>query len=103
MWSRNDAFGPDDEHARPRQPLPVGVEQPRRAVQADGGLAGARARPARRRSSSTSARTISSCSGWIVATMSRIGPTRGRSISAGEDRAARPSSLGRGPARCSSS
>ena len=28
-----------------------------------------------------SARTISSCSGWIVATMSRIGPTRGRSIS----------------------
>ncbi|CAM5705326.1 hypothetical protein SANTM175S_00785 [Streptomyces antimycoticus] len=26
-------------------------------------------------------RTISSCSGWIVATMSRIGPTRGRSIS----------------------
>ncbi len=31
---------------------------------------------------SSSARTIRSCSGWIVATMSRIGPTRGRSISA---------------------
>ena len=24
---------------------------------------------------------MTSCSGWIVATMSRIGPTRGRSIS----------------------
>lgn len=32
--------------------------------------------------SSTPARTITSCSGWIVATMSRIGPERGRSISA---------------------
>ena len=30
----------------------------------------------------TSLRTISSCSGWIVETMSRIGPVRGRSISA---------------------
>ena len=40
-----------------------------------------RARPARRRVSVTSARTITSCSGWMVATMSRIGPTRGRSIS----------------------
>ena len=28
-----------------------------------------------------SARTISSCSGWMVETMSRIGPERGRSIS----------------------
>ena len=27
------------------------------------------------------ARTIRSCSGWMVATMSRIGPVRGRSIS----------------------
>ena len=25
---------------------------------------------------------MTSCSGWMVATMSRIGPTRGRSISA---------------------
>ena len=32
--------------------------------------------------SSTPARTMTSCSGWIVATMSRIGPDRGRSISA---------------------
>jgi hypothetical protein len=28
------------------------------------------------------ARTSSSCSGWMVATMSRMGPARGRSISA---------------------
>jgi hypothetical protein len=30
---------PDHEHARAAEPLPVGVEQPGRAVQADGGLA----------------------------------------------------------------
>ena len=41
-----------------------------------------RARPARRCSCARSLRTISSCSGWIVETMSRIGPERGRSISA---------------------
>src|SRR5258706_12157426 len=37
---------------------------------------------------SRSARTSSSCSGWMVATMSRIGPTRGRSISSSRIRLA---------------
>ena len=40
-----------------------------------------RARPARRVDWLSPARTMVSCSGWIVATMSRIGPVRGRSIS----------------------
>ena len=92
--------GPDDQHAGPPQPLPVQVEQVRGAVQADRGLAGAgRALHADR--SSSSARTSSSCSGWMVATMSRIGPTRGRSISAVRIRLAVPSSSPR--SRCSSS
>ncbi|GAA3092120.1 hypothetical protein GCM10020001_004220 [Nonomuraea salmonea] len=36
------AVGAEDEHARPFEPAAVGVEQVRGAVQADGGLAGAR-------------------------------------------------------------
>ena len=45
---------------------------------------------------------MTSCSGWMVATMSRIGPTRGRSISA--SRIAEYSSPRSGsPLSCSSS
>jgi hypothetical protein len=42
--------------------------------------------------SQSGARIRSSCSGWMVATMSRIGPMRGRSISAASNRPAVPSS-----------
>ena len=42
------AVGADDEHAGAVEALAEGVEQPRRAVQPDRGLARARARPARR-------------------------------------------------------
>ena len=45
---------------------------------------------------------MTSCSGWMVATMSRIGPTRGRSISASRI-ALCSSSLGAGSSRPSSS
>ncbi len=48
----------------------------------------------------TSERTISSCSGWMVATMSRIGPTRGFSISAASRAEAVSDSSG--SERCSS-
>ena len=71
----------DDEHAGPVELGAEGVEQPRGPVQADGGLAGAGA-PCTQMLVPMSLRTISSCSGWMVETMSRIGPERGRSISA---------------------
>jgi hypothetical protein len=38
---RGRPVGADDEHPLPREPLAMGIEQPRRAVQSDRGLAGA--------------------------------------------------------------
>ena len=67
--------GPDDQHAGPREPLPMGVEQVRRPVQRDRGLARARA-ALTTRTPAGSARITRSCSSWIVATMSRIRPVR---------------------------
>ena len=50
-------------------------------MQADRSLAGARRALDAQRLAQELARTMLSCSGWMVATMSRIGPVRGRSIS----------------------
>ena len=61
------------------------VEQVRGAVQPDGRLAGA-GRPLDAHRLAQRRRTMSSWSGWMVATMSRIGPLRGRSISARSNR-----------------
>ena len=70
----------EDEDALPAQ-LRVVVEQEGGPVQADGGLAGARA-PLHGQELSSGARMISSCSAWMVATMSSISPVRARSSSA---------------------
>ena len=71
---------PDHDHAAPPDLLAVRVEQVRDPVQPDRGLAGAG-----RALHADGLRRVgahdSSWSGWMVATMSRIGPDRGRSIS----------------------
>ena len=58
------------------------VEEERGAVQADRGLAGARASLHDEADVETGARMTTSCSAAIVATMSRISPVRARSSSA---------------------
>ena len=87
MCSRKARLGPMTRTPE-REPVPEGVEEPRGPVQPHGGLA--RPRCALHADGLVRAgRTISSCSGWIVATMSRIGPTRGALDLLGEDPAAR--------------
>lgn len=74
------AVGPDHEHARAGESIAVRIEQPRRSVQA-------RPRSCRSRGAlDTDGRAQVGPDdlvllGWIVATMARMGPTRGRSIS----------------------
>ena len=79
-------MGPTTSTPDRAQLTAVRVEQVGRAVQADRGLARARGALHADRLGER-ARTMSSWSGWMVATMSRIGPLRGRSISAAQERA----------------
>lgn len=90
----------DDEGAGAGQPVPVGVEEVGDAVQADGGLPGT-GTPWTQTLPLSPLRTISSCSGWMVATMSRMGPTRGRSISCWSSLLV--AAVSAGSERCSSS
>ena len=81
MYSRNTGFGPTTSTPSRAEPLAVLVEQERGAVQTDRGLAGART-ALHDEALSIGARMTTSCSAWIVATMSRIWPVRARRSSA---------------------
>ena len=72
--------GTDHQHPGPGELLAVGVQEIGGPVQVDRVLPVPGA-PGCRASRTDAARTMRSCSGWMVATMSRIGPVRGRSIS----------------------
>ena len=81
MWSRNARFGPTtstperSSWARKEYSSHAARCRPTAVLPVPGA-------PCTQMLVARSLRTISSCSGWIVETMSRIGPERGRSISA---------------------
>ena len=76
--AHEDAARADHQHAAALVAAPVGVEEVRRAVQRDHGLAGARAAADRDDARGSGARIARSCSAWMVATMECIERSRAR-------------------------